>query len=233
MKAFAAIGVVLIHFSFPGDFGRIIQLLARFGVPFFFMVSGYFCYKSGYDFTMRNAIKKSIHITKIAAVAVAIYLIGNVVLNGFQAAINELSLSNILKLIIFNAPQMTSAHLWFLFALIYAYILLAFILRILNRCIHGIEKSFLVISAVLLVIHVGLSYAFVIIGRDLPHPLVRNAYVFALPFLLLGYYLHMEKAKIKMKSRKIPVIAVVGGGVYKTFYCNRNEHGYSSGSRYS
>lgn len=35
LKAFAAIGVVLIHFGFPGDFGIIVQVCARVGVPIF------------------------------------------------------------------------------------------------------------------------------------------------------------------------------------------------------
>ena len=43
-KAMAAFGVVFIHVSFPGQTGQIIKALARSAVPFFFMVSGYFCY---------------------------------------------------------------------------------------------------------------------------------------------------------------------------------------------
>ena len=43
-KAIAAFLVVFIHISFPGMTGRIIKTLARSAVPFFFMVSGFFCY---------------------------------------------------------------------------------------------------------------------------------------------------------------------------------------------
>ena len=44
VKAIAACLVVCIHVSFPGQAGQLVKVLARCAVPFFFMVSGYFCY---------------------------------------------------------------------------------------------------------------------------------------------------------------------------------------------
>ena len=44
VKAVAACFVVFIHVGFPGETGQIIKVIARFAVPFFFMISGYFCY---------------------------------------------------------------------------------------------------------------------------------------------------------------------------------------------
>lgn len=42
IKGIACIGVVFIHCSFPYVFGDIIANLAAFGVPMFFMISGYY-----------------------------------------------------------------------------------------------------------------------------------------------------------------------------------------------
>lgn len=41
-KALACIFVVLIHCMFPGKIGLVFRALARFAVPLFFAVSGYF-----------------------------------------------------------------------------------------------------------------------------------------------------------------------------------------------
>lgn len=37
--------VVFMHCEFPGILGTAVQAVSRFCVPFFFMVSGYFCFK--------------------------------------------------------------------------------------------------------------------------------------------------------------------------------------------
>ena len=42
LKGIGCIGVVFIHYSFPGLFGEILHQLAEFAVPVFFMISGYF-----------------------------------------------------------------------------------------------------------------------------------------------------------------------------------------------
>lgn len=45
-KGLGCIFVIFIHFPFPGEIGRIISGLARFAVPLFFMISGYYAYNS-------------------------------------------------------------------------------------------------------------------------------------------------------------------------------------------
>ena len=44
-KAVAAYMVVFLHLHFPGVTGEIFNAAARFAVPFFFMISGYFCWR--------------------------------------------------------------------------------------------------------------------------------------------------------------------------------------------
>ena len=44
IKGIACIFVVFFHCSFPGIMGMSIAAVGRFAVPFFFMVSGYFCF---------------------------------------------------------------------------------------------------------------------------------------------------------------------------------------------
>ena len=49
LKGLACIFVVFIHVKFPGDFGQAVQAIARFAVPFFFMVSGYYYFRPDYQ----------------------------------------------------------------------------------------------------------------------------------------------------------------------------------------
>ena len=46
IKGIACIFVVFMHCEFPGITGTLVQAISRFCVPLFFMVSGYFCYRS-------------------------------------------------------------------------------------------------------------------------------------------------------------------------------------------
>lgn len=45
IKGIACIFVVFMHCEFPGVIGTAVQAISRFCVPFFFMVSGYFCFR--------------------------------------------------------------------------------------------------------------------------------------------------------------------------------------------
>lgn len=45
IKGIACIFVVFMHCEFPGILGTAVQAISRFCVPFFFMISGYFCFR--------------------------------------------------------------------------------------------------------------------------------------------------------------------------------------------
>ena len=74
VKAIAACLVVCIHVSFPGQAGQLVKVLARCAVPFFFMVSGYFCYYQNCNASKR-ILSKILHIMKPFAVSVVFYFI--------------------------------------------------------------------------------------------------------------------------------------------------------------
>ena len=88
LKGLACIFVVLMHCEFPGMTGVIVQAISRFSVPFFFMVSGYFCFSPLLQWVDQENVevvdgvvgcnlliikKKSIHIAKIALYASLFY----------------------------------------------------------------------------------------------------------------------------------------------------------------
>ena len=77
IKGIACIFVVFMHCEFPGIMGTVVQAISRFCVPLFFMVSGYFCYKSTnyHDNGSWLFNKKVIHILKITINASLFYLV--------------------------------------------------------------------------------------------------------------------------------------------------------------
>ena len=67
-KAIACIGVVLIHCRFPGVVGILIRTIARFAVPFFTMISGFYLISSDTEIVDTTRLKEKIkHILKLIA----------------------------------------------------------------------------------------------------------------------------------------------------------------------
>ncbi len=72
VKGIACICVVLMHCEFPGYLGTLVQCVSRFCVPFFFMISGYFCFKKNKSTDYK---RKVVHIGIITLCATLFYLI--------------------------------------------------------------------------------------------------------------------------------------------------------------
>lgn len=142
------------------------------------MCSGFYLKKGRIN---KEKIKrKSSYILKLLILGVAIYLIINIYFTGWSYVIGSISFLDIMKFMLFNAPQISSPHLWFLSALLYSYYIVYFIYHV------GLEKYRLFIVLFLLGVHIVLSECILLIGIKIPHPIVRNAYLFGVPFLLIG-----------------------------------------------
>ena len=79
IKGVAAIGVILVHFQFPGVLGKILCSVGVCGVVFFFLVSGYFAYNADDEKACDNLLKRFKRNLVITLIAVAIYLVFTVV----------------------------------------------------------------------------------------------------------------------------------------------------------
>lgn len=129
VKGVACILVVFMHCEFPGNLGVFIQTISRFCVPFFFMVSGYFCYYEGKKKSMQKKIK---HIAIIAIMSIIIYMVFAVLKMIFTNYSISFSIKGILYFLIFNQPSIIAGQMWFLFALLYDYIIFYFIEKIVK-----------------------------------------------------------------------------------------------------
>ena len=122
VKAIAACLVVCIHVSFPGQAGQLVKVLARCAVPFFFMVSGYFCYYQNCNASKR-ILSKILHIMKLFAVSVVFYFIWECFMKAWNGErvwtwIKGLvSTEHLKEFFVYNSTSPVRAHLWFLPAL--------------------------------------------------------------------------------------------------------------------
>lgn len=128
LKGIAAIFVVFIHAKFPCEIGEVIRAIARFAVPLFFMVSGYFFLKADKNKMYRTIRPKILHILKIVLIAYSLNLV-RIVLQLIDKGggikewflLNVLTKRHLLEFIIFNNSAFGGV-LWFLFSLIYCYL---------------------------------------------------------------------------------------------------------------
>lgn len=147
-KFIASFFVVFIHAPFPGKLGGLVDCLARFAVPMFFMISGYFNYQA----SSRQVLRRLKHI-------LTLFLIGalfrqfcdcvTIELNGGSTIAHLLTLipesDEILRLLILQIPPYTG-HLWYLCAMMVCYLVFWLFVRFQEEC-HTSYKGFYVLGA--------------------------------------------------------------------------------------
>jgi len=198
LKLLASYMVVFIHVPFYGKIGTAMNALARFAVPLFFLISGFYSYN-----TSHIKIKKRIvHIIHLLAFSTILYTVYNAVLflynndleGLFQYFNKYLNLKAMLKLLMLNVP-VHATHLWYLLALIYVYFIAYFTFKYkLN------EKFIFIASFSLLTIHLFMGEFLSTLGYKTPIILVRNFALFGMPFFGIG----MLVKKYENLLRKIP-----------------------------
>ena len=133
-KLIAAYMVVFIHVSFPGKFGTAMVCLARFAVPFFFIVSGYFSYAKFNQDNIEKIDKKILTTAFLYLESIGLYLLIVLgMLRNSEKFINwllaGLNYKGIIKWLFFNKfHNIELEHLWFIGALLYCYIFFSYCL---------------------------------------------------------------------------------------------------------
>ena len=209
LKGIACIFVVFLHCEFPGLTGIAVQAIGRFCVPFFFMVSGYFCYKpliaGAYKGEALKIKKKVLHIGKITLYASLFYLafvlLQHIFLHNQNFAITRREWA--LNWLVFNEPKVIAGQYWFLFALLYAYIFYG-ILEYFN-----LRKFSYVLMVLLFVVYFTLAQGCYIAGITVPNLYYRNWLVEAFAFFMLGHWIHEYQEKINVSNRILITIIVV------------------------
>lgn len=216
LKLVAAFFVVAIHVHFPGDFGKAVIVLARFAVPFFFMVSGFFSYYENGNNLNQKYKRKIKHICILFAGCSALYFAFGCVVSLFGNGIvsyvkNIFSFKSIIEFLLFNNTSI-SEFMWFLPALIYTYV----VFFVFEK--KGITKRLYFLIPVLFLSGILL--------REIPEifdnaPAIfssgfvyRNFIFIGLPFFMLGHFIRYREDYLKEKlSNPFLVIMMLIGNV--------------------
>ncbi len=208
IRVFAIIMTVMIHvsnvyiYSFKGishsDYlvAVIFNSLSRICVPLFFMVSGIFLI--GEDYDRKKYIKRIVRFILILVVWSLIYYfsIGGWKLNGFFTAI----------LNSFFNSNMTSRHLWFMYAIIGIYIALPFIQVMCKNMSREHENLFLMLWMIIsggVVLYVPIGRELLNYSVDISYPVPILGAAYYLGYFMSGYILYnrfnglTNKKKIK------------------------------------
>lgn len=188
MRLLMAFLVVFIHAPFGGKAGELVFCFGKAAVPFFIVVSGYFCYSIKREQFAARLKKQAVRLFMLCAGAnflyVYLYLIGGKL--GWMAAdlprlVTEKSL---VGLYLYNQSPVAD-HLWFLGSLFYALILLLVLVKL------RIDRFIMPIAPILLGIYIVLSY----IGKG-DAIMYRNALLVTLPYFMMGCLIRKYRDKI-------------------------------------
>ena len=192
-KLIASYMVVFIHIYFYGKVGIIADALARFAVPFFFLISGFYSYGCTPE-KIKKRIKHIFGLILFAIIAYTAYDISLMLLQDNYGGIVTYFKAYFLPqrwhgLLLFNLP-IYKTHLWYLFAILWVYIIYFFALR------FNLPQNLLyIVGFVLLIVHLTLGELLSAFKTVLLIHYVRNWALMGLPFFLIGLlvYKHREK----------------------------------------
>lgn len=180
-KFLCAFMVVSIHTPYFGN--EYLEPLARFAVPVFFMITGYF-YSS-----VQQKSREHIQLRKAVVLFLSsnlLFLIWKIVLcvvagESFPDLVHSIfNFATWIKFLFFS-ESILSGHLWYLGALSYVLVIILVFDKYSSR-----EKLYKFIPILLLInILVG-NYSIILFGKRLPLLLTRNFLFCGLPFFLLG-----------------------------------------------
>ena len=209
-RLIAAFSVITIHVHFPGTFGTVMIDLARYAVPFFFMVSGFFSYYTDSTYALSKIKAKIKNISIIYIGAAALYSAYKLITMGTMYIKRVFSLMAIAEFFLFNMPE-SSEHLWFLPALVYTYIVFYFFEKL------KITKKMYFLIPLLLLIGITAKEIFINFGYPLETLkngyIYRNFFVLGIPFFMLGHLIKANEEKLKSKLSNPVLITVFFAGL--------------------
>lgn len=198
-KAVAAYSVVLLHVRFPGRTGELINALARFAVPFFFMVSGYFCFKTKEEDVLKKMPGKVRHILVLIGVSYPFYILWGCIQNTIEGKSVAVWLKKIITPVYienffrYNSSSTVRSHLWFLPALLYCYL----IFWAVAKC-RAYRIAYIMIP-VLLAGHIWMDGGRFLFGNEYRVMEFRNFLFTGLPFFMLGHFIHRNEEILRKR----------------------------------
>ena len=209
IKCLAIFAVVCIHCPFfPLETKKylITDAFARFAVPFFFLVSGYYSFFNNHETALNKYKFRIVKLIKLYVCSILLYLVFFYIANNIKDVHSIFNISNLYSFVVFNITPF-GIHLWFIGALIYCYA----IYYVVNKFNFNNKILYIFIPILLLscLIIGEFSQYF---GIVYPVEYYRNFLFLAMPFFILGYLLHDKKELIiNTLSTKLLIILVIFG----------------------
>lgn len=210
LKAFACIGVVFTHVTFPLVAGQVIKSLSEFAVPLFFMIAGYYAYNCD-----RNKINK--RLAKILRILIFGYFL--FFLYDFLSAIRTNTLTEWLttnftlmtpiKYIVFCTIDW-AVILWYLIAMAETYLFWSFIVK-KNKQDNIIKYTYILLLC-------GAILTTVVESLNLPWMYKINFLFRALPWFLIGYLTKRDYEEKLKQVNNIKLILFVVLGWFITLF---------------
>ena len=209
LKLLAAYMVVFIHVRFYGKTGVVMDGLARFAVPLFFVASGYFSYQLPLP-KIKSRLRHIIRLLIVAVLAFVLWRIKGFIfdldLAGLYAYIDrEISVKKVKELLVYNVP-IFSVNLWYLYAMIYVYIIFYFTTKYAAP-----DKLVFATASVLLVLHLLLGEFLSCLGIVLKEYYLRNFALMGIPFFGMGLMVRKYEGAIHKIPNYVVVLDCVGG----------------------
>lgn len=224
LKCISIYSVVLAHVPLPGQFGRAICALAKFSVPVFFLISGYFSW--GKD--SRTLGRRAVHAWKLLiGVSLLLLAFGCVLARRQGQAISAYLLSRMTpfffkEAVLFQVlPLPYSWPMWYMASLAIVYVLWWGMTRLSERRGKQLPYDVLgVVSLGLLVLHISLAEGRAMLGLEpVANQYVRNAWLDAFPFFAIGAWFGQHRERFAQAGRGTGLLwAGVGAGALLTVW---------------
>ncbi len=208
LRGVAAVFVVFAHIHLPGTAGTYCWALSKACVPYFLLVTGWFCWHP--DKQVRQ--KRFLHSLKKSVILllwlIVICLAGKTIANllsskpAFSWWSQITSPSFLKQVLIFGRAAEIGSTVWYLNAVVVDLLLL-----LLINLVHGLHAAYLVMP-VLLFFGVRLAEFLY-----MPWYYTGNWLLEGLPFLLLGLCLHEYEARIPRSRLLWGILSAVGFGL--------------------
>jgi len=208
LRMVAMFFVVCIHFPFPGKFGATVSALARFAVPMFFAISGYFSFHARAD----KIAKRFWHLVKLNGLAILICLFRVMA----QAVYNGGSVWESWRTIIpsvgtlgrwfFLHVNPFGGQFWYLTAVAFCYAILWVYVSFFGKD-HIDYRPLYIVGTALLAIEFVIADVVRLYIENIPVYCFRNGWFLGLPMFCMGLFLHEHQQRIfenfRLNTRKI------------------------------
>ncbi len=214
VRAIACLFIVFVHFHLQGEIGTYVVAVARFGVPFFLITTGYYSYKGSAEADIAYAKKRLVSFLKLTLIGTGICVSANSLVSFLQGEhplqwfINTMRIQTLTRFLIFNRAGWLSSVMYYLFMMLYVYVI-----YILANKLHVLRFLYYAVPLLLLLnVYVSKAYDHWFYAG--------NFFLTGVPFFLVGNYLKYKEKKVD--DELIAACLVFG------FFCTIAENYFKS-----